>query len=195
MVPSTGLAMAAFSDQPPPKHKRRQFARRARLRLQPIEPGNQRQGCGGGVDRLHQRHRAISVGRGLAIVEIDGQRRVAFFGKSGGDAADLIVQTPPFVDENDAAGWQRTGRCGERGADRSSVRQREAHRPCRRGGRPRPLGIGKHGGKGGSGQTAAKERAPRRRPIRHGDILALSTGHPRVCSEIGRARNERARSR
>jgi len=58
----------------------------------------------GGADEVEAAHHVVGLVRLLghaALVEVGRQRVVALAREPVGDAADLVVETPPFLDHDD----------------------------------------------------------------------------------------------
>jgi hypothetical protein len=112
---------------------------------QPGDPRRDRVGRLAAIDRLHQAARAIAGRRHLAVVEIDGEREVACARELGCDRLDLVVQAPPFVDQQDGR-CRRLGGQGERRVHLLAALGGQAHVLEPLGGGAGELGIGEHRG-------------------------------------------------
>jgi hypothetical protein len=65
------------------------------------------------IQPRHQMMRLFGLNRGLAAEEVGHERNVACVGQTVGDAADLFVDPPPFLDDDDCRGTGSVLRLGE----------------------------------------------------------------------------------
>ena len=99
---------------------------------------------------LHDGHRAVGRGRHAPAVEVDREGGVALVGQLTGHVADVVVEAPPLVDDDDAR---------QRAAGASGLRERARHRLAVEGGVGDLLGrhvegVGAGGGARGLGRLA-----------------------------------------
>ena len=111
------------------------------MAAQPSDPGGQRIGRLIRLDRLHIAARLAGVTGRLAAVEIDRQGDVAFLGELRGNRLDLIVKSPPFVDQEDRRSPGGIGQC-QRGSDRATGPGGDGYLLQVRSRRPRQRRIG-----------------------------------------------------
>jgi hypothetical protein len=87
----------------------------------------------GGVAEVQPRHqvmRLFGLNRGLAAVEVGHERDVAGGGQTVGDAADLWVDPPPLLDDDDRRCTRSLLRFGQVALNRLPIGALEGDRGC-----------------------------------------------------------------